>query len=53
MIFLKGENNLEKVLSFKMPTISLKNPNGEPEFLNSKVISSAFEPELGPLLEKL
>ncbi|MBB6208346.1 hypothetical protein [Borreliella lanei] len=50
--FLKGENNLEKVLSFKMPTISLKDSKGEPEVLNSKIISSAFEPELGPLLEK-
>ncbi|WP_419264681.1 hypothetical protein [Borreliella afzelii] len=52
--FLSGENNLEKVLSFSMPTISLKNQfKGEPEVLNSsKIINSASEPRLDPLLEK-
>ncbi|AEL19597.1 conserved hypothetical protein (plasmid) [Borreliella bissettiae DN127] len=51
--FLKGENNLEKVLSFKMPTSSLKNSKFEPEILNSsKIINAALEPGLGPLLEK-
>ncbi|MBB6213402.1 hypothetical protein QIA39_04685 (plasmid) [Borreliella californiensis] len=49
--FLKGENGLEKVLSLKMPTISLKSPS-EPEVLNSKIISAAFEPGLELLLEK-
>ncbi|MCD2401454.1 hypothetical protein LRB67_04135 [Borreliella bissettiae] len=51
--FLKGENNLEKVLSFKMPTSSLKNSKVEPEILNSsKIINAVLEPGLGPLLEK-
>ncbi|WNY63374.1 hypothetical protein RAC47_04665 (plasmid) [Borreliella carolinensis] len=51
--FLKGENNLEKVLNFKIPTSSLKNSKVEPEILNSsKIINAALEPGLGPILEK-
>ncbi|MGF7101981.1 hypothetical protein [Borreliella kurtenbachii] len=51
--FLKGENNLEKVLSFKVPTSSLRNSKVEPEVLNSsKIINATLEPGLGPLLEK-
>lgn len=49
--FLRGENNLEKVLSFRMPTMSLKSP-GQPEVLNSKIINTAFEPGLDSILEK-
>ncbi|WKC89527.1 hypothetical protein QIA19_00420 (plasmid) [Borreliella finlandensis] len=49
--FLRSENNLEKVLSFQMPTMSLKSP-GQPEVLNSKIIRTAFEPGLDSILEK-
>ncbi|MCD2332414.1 hypothetical protein [Borreliella americana] len=50
--FIKDGNNLEKVLSFRMPTGSLKNLKDAPEVLNSKIISTAFEPGLYPFLEK-
>ncbi|WNY66370.1 hypothetical protein QIA45_04660 (plasmid) [Borreliella andersonii] len=50
--FLKSENNLEKVLSLKSSTISLKSSKGEPEVLNSKIINTVFEPGLDLILEK-